>query len=96
MHEGTCKKKKATKLLLLPPFSCLIVHARTAMYAFVNPESPRLNQTFVQLNCDLKETLPVSAPYRYSFLFTFALSSCTDTNEPDVLHCKARRPRTLG
>lgn len=41
------------KHVLLLPFSCSIAHARIALYAFVNPESPRLNWTIVQLNCDL-------------------------------------------
>lgn len=62
------------KQVLLPPFSCLIVHARIALYAFVNSESPRSNWTIVQLNCDLEETLPVNSPPRYfphSFLLSF-------------------------
>lgn len=74
-HEE--KKKAMRTKALLPPFSCLIVHTRTALYASVNPERPRLNWTIVQLNCDLEETLPVNTPPHYfphSFLVLFPLS----------------------
>lgn len=45
--------KMEAKHAILSPFSCSIAHARIASYAFVNPESLRLNWTIVQLNCDL-------------------------------------------
>lgn len=103
VSHGWKNKQREPKHVLLPRFSCLIVHARRVLYAFVNPESLGLNWTIVQLNCDLKETLPVNnttycSPFRVLVYFLFwlastqILSSHRDLNEPDVQHCKGNKP----